>query len=270
VRGFRTPCLLFQLDDGVNLNICHFVQSSVPSGLINTHVERGTFLGMAGTSWIHLSLDQRPTQCQGTYQSVESYPCPIQFSAPYTLEGLEFSWDGSTQNQWDCTALSPTQPHCATITSTNIEILTAPRLLTPAENATIPQNTGGRSCMPSPTRGSGIQIYFDWTDVQPLPDTGSTIVGYELLVQRDGSPLPLVNTTVSTSQFRSIQCDSFVADSNLSGWFWRVRARDSAGRFSPWTPDRHFTFGPCRLPNGSPCFAPAGSSQMQSTGNGTQ
>jgi hypothetical protein len=42
-------------------------------------------------------------------------------------------------------------------------------------------------------------------------------------------------------------CGSYVVDSNLEGWSWRVRARDELGNFSDWSEPGTFRFEPCRL-----------------------
>ena len=104
VSGAGGDCLLFTLDDGLNLNICHFAQER--TDLLGKHVERGTVLGTAATSWIHLSLDARPKQCTGGWKFLNkksSYYCPIEFVFPHTLEGKSLSSDGST-NQWKNTS----------------------------------------------------------------------------------------------------------------------------------------------------------------------
>jgi hypothetical protein len=101
VRGAGGPCLLFTLDDGLNLNICHF--DSQRTDLLGKHVERGTVLGTAATSWLHLSLDARPKQCTGGWTNQPSYYCPIEFVSPHTLEGKSLPSDGSA-NQWKNTS----------------------------------------------------------------------------------------------------------------------------------------------------------------------
>jgi len=104
VYGAGGPCLLFTLDDGLNLNICHFAKENTE--LLGKHVARGTVLGTAATSWIHLSLDARPKQCTGGWtfsNKKSSYPCPIEFVSPHTLEGKPLPSDGSV-NQWKNTS----------------------------------------------------------------------------------------------------------------------------------------------------------------------
>src|SRR6185436_16798146 len=65
--------------------------------------------------------------------------------------------------------------------------------------------------------------------------------------------LPIVNTTTAGSQHTFTSCNSFVADGNLSGWEWRVRAKDAAGNFGEWSETRVFDFAACRLPDASAC-----------------
>jgi hypothetical protein len=129
----------------------------------------------------------------------------------------------------------------------------APKLRAPAEDAFIAQNNPAIGCPFHVTRGYGLQIVFDWTDVH-----GAGIVGYDVYAKKDTAISPIIDTFVPTSGYTFTQCNSFVADSNLTGWEWKVRTRDSSGNVSPWT-TRRFGFAPCRLADGTPCYAPPGS-----------
>ncbi|KKU92181.1 MAG: hypothetical protein UY21_C0004G0016 [Microgenomates group bacterium GW2011_GWA1_48_10] len=97
VSGSGGNCLNFKLDDGTNLNICHFKKVTAPA---NVHVERGKILGKSSQKgWVHLSLDSRPALCSVGWklqpkQSAQYY-CPLQFISPYTFEGRSLNWDGS-------------------------------------------------------------------------------------------------------------------------------------------------------------------------------
>jgi hypothetical protein len=93
----KRDCLGFTLDDGVHFNICHFATQR--SDLLGKHVTQGTVLGMAATSWIHLSLDSRPKSCSGGWTAA-SYPCPVQFTDSHALEGQPLPSNG-TADQWD-------------------------------------------------------------------------------------------------------------------------------------------------------------------------
>ena len=110
VYGHGGSCLLFQLDSNLNMNVCHF--STVITNLLNKHVERGTILGTASSTWIHLSLDARPKLCTGgwTLPRGTEYFCPVPLTSPYTLEGQSLSPDG-TADQWNG----------LTLTSQNVE-----------------------------------------------------------------------------------------------------------------------------------------------------
>jgi len=129
------------------------------------------------------------------------------------------------------------------------DTLQAPTLLSPVEGAIITQNNPATGCPLTSGRGYGLRIDFDWTD--STSDNG--IAGYELFVKKASATLPLTDVFVPSSLFTFIQCASFATDENLTGWQWRVRAEDTLGNFSAWTPDRTFQFAPCRLADGSVC-----------------
>ncbi|WP_374971538.1 CARDB domain-containing protein [Terrabacter sp. BE26] len=93
-----SDCLLFRLRDGRNMNICHFGGGG-RSDILGRVVPRGTVLGTSGSSWIHLSIDERPTTCSGGYSSPASYYCPVSFTATHAFEGQDLTPDG-TANQW--------------------------------------------------------------------------------------------------------------------------------------------------------------------------
>jgi len=133
--------------------------------------------------------------------------------------------------------------------------LGTPELVAPINGAVIEQNNPNIGCTLSsePTRGFGFQILFDWTDV--AADVG--VAGYELLAQHEGAALPIVNTFVQgASQYTLTSCNSFVQDAVLTGWQWRVRAKDTNGNVGPWTEMGAFVFAPCRLTDESECRAP--------------
>ena len=101
----------------------------------------------------------------------------------------------------------------------------------------------------NPDRGYGFEIAFDWTDV-------AAAVEYDLFAIHRGAPLPLVDTQVSGSDHTNTRCNSFVTDSNLDDWDWRVRARDAQGNTGNWSQTATFRFEPCRLAGGGSCSAP--------------
>jgi hypothetical protein len=144
VPGYGGDCLNFQLDNGVNLNICHFARDNEVTSLMGEHVDRGTKLGVASTlngSWqpIHLSLDSRSSKLPIYDHSLPSpeehyqtggwtvpltlannvtiltdrtpYYAPIQFAGVYSIEGHSLVWDGHTSDQ-----------KFAPFTSTNVEV----------------------------------------------------------------------------------------------------------------------------------------------------
>ena len=121
-----------------------------------------------------------------------------------------------------------------------------PTLISPINNATIPQNDPTIGCPSHPTRGFGYLVKFDWTDAT----SPHGIAGYEIFAN--------VRTPqfVATSEFTRASCNVFVIDPNLEGWEWRVRARDRRGQLGPWSAIGLYRFAPCRLADGRPCNAP--------------
>ena len=117
-----------------------------------------------------------------------------------------------------------------------------PVLLTPAANAVIPQNNPNSGCPFDVMSGAGIRIDFDWADVT----APGGLAGYEILVQRQQSELPLVNTATTVSEYHFQRCGSYAAGANLDGWVWKVRAVDRLGQFGPWA-ERSFSYAPCRI-----------------------
>ena len=133
-------------------------------------------------------------------------------------------------------------------------LVSVPTLLTPVSNAVIQQNNPASGCPANPTRGFGLREFFDWTD----STSPYGIRGYELYVIHPGATIPVIDTFVATSELTSVSCNAFVIDENLLGWQWRVRAQDIGGNYSDWTPWGTFQYGPCRLANGTACYAPPG------------
>ena len=91
-------CLLFQLRDGNNMNICHFAGGG-RTDILGESVSRGTVLGTAGSPWMHLSIDARPTSCSGGWTGATSYPCPVPFAGANAFEGQELTPNGDA-DQW--------------------------------------------------------------------------------------------------------------------------------------------------------------------------
>jgi len=94
----------------------------------------------------------------------------------------------------------------------------------------------------------GVRIRFEWE--APAGD----IDGYDILVRGPNAANPLVERTLSGTSFTFESCHGYVADHNLEGWQWRVRARDSAGQVGDWSRTGHFRFEPCRV-DGRVCLA---------------
>ncbi len=132
------------------------------------------------------------------------------------------------------------------------EIVSVPTLITPINNVAITQNDPNIGCPPHPTRGFGSRIFFDWTD----SSSPNGIAGYHIFAKHQNAQFPIVDTFVTASEFTTTRCNSFVIDANLEGWGWDVQARDNFGNLSPKSETGTFKFEPCRLDDGTPCFAP--------------
>jgi hypothetical protein len=150
---------------------------------------------------------------------------------------------------------APTRPSAPPPTPAPV-VLTRPAAVAPVGDVAIPQNQAETGCTYHPDSGYGAQIHFRW-----LPSESSRgLAGYELVATHMGAPNPLVQTFFpspggSTTLTWTI-CNGFVADGNLDGWEWRVRARDAAGSLSDWSAPGTFHFEPCRIRRRQPCAAP--------------
>lgn len=136
--------------------------------------------------------------------------------------------------------------------NTPVSLVSVPTLLMPINNAVVKQSDPASGCSANPTRGYGWRILFDWTD----STSPNGIQGYQLYVIDSGAAIPGIDTYVAKSESNEIACNSFVIDQNLQGWQWRVRAQDNRGNYSDWTPWSTFQYAPCRLANGTACYAP--------------
>ena len=95
-----------------------------------------------------------------------------------------------------------------------------PRLLKPLADATLPQPEIGN-------------WRFDWQD-----SPGAK--GYEIVVLGPGSIWPAVQTTTTTSDYVLGVRQGYIADHNLRGWSWRVRAQYADDTWGPWSWIRRF------------------------------
>ena len=127
-----------------------------------------------------------------------------------------------------------------------------PEPLEPINSAVIQQNRTDIGCSADPTRGSGAQIVFQWRAPSSAP---SAIAGYYLIAYNEAAEYPIVDTFVSGSSYVDTSCNSFVIDQYLAGWHWQVQAVYSGGGNSAWSPLASFRFAPCRLSDGTPCYA---------------
>lgn len=83
--------LRIKLDNGLNMNVCHFATFSVDIG---KHVDRGKVLGTRNTSHVHLSLDDRHGS-GNLCPSTERCYLPVPFSGKYTIEGISLDPDSA-------------------------------------------------------------------------------------------------------------------------------------------------------------------------------
>lgn len=99
----------------------------------------------------------------------------------------------------------------------------APRLIEPISDATLPQPNAG-------------EWRFDWEDV---PGAKS----YEIVILGASAAFPLrARTTTSDHVFADRE--SYIAEHNLLGWSWRVRAQYQNGTWGPWSRIRRFNVNP--------------------------
>jgi hypothetical protein len=119
----------------------------------------------------------------------------------------------------------------------------------PVANAVIAQNDPTIGCLSDPTHGFGFKLKFGWS-----PTTFTSFGHYHLVVQR-GTAQPIIDDDLRLHRLRSVNCGSFVIDSNLSGWHWQVTTFDFNGQLLETSELRNFSFAPCRLSNGQACFS---------------
>ena len=99
-----------------------------------------------------------------------------------------------------------------------------PRLLEPIAEATLPQ----------PETDTW---RFDWEDTPGAK-------AYELVVLGSSAIFPLVHTITKTSEYVYDERSGYIADQNLLGWSWRVRAQHGNGKWGPWSRIRRFNVSP--------------------------
>jgi len=104
-----------------------------------------------------------------------------------------------------------------------------PVLTSPLEGATLPQPSEAWS--------------FDWNDSL---DPGSGIAGYQIYVIREGAGSPVINASVTDSEYSEI-LGGEIWYMHLHDWTWTVRAQNNAGLWSPWSTIRTFSVKPAMV-----------------------
>lgn len=136
-----------------------------------------------------------------------------------------------------------------------VVVLTRPAVEAPIGGAAIPQNVASEGCAFHPDRGHGFQIVFRWRP----SEASRGVAGYEIVAQHLGSERPMVDTFFPSpggaTTMTWTSCRGYVADANLDGWVWRVRARDTSGSVSDWSDPASFRFEPCRINRRQACSA---------------
>ncbi len=103
-----------------------------------------------------------------------------------------------------------------------------PTPISPPIGAVIQQNTA--SCR-------GFRIRFEWSVPEPRD-----IFEYQIKILGPGMRDYAVDRLVPGRSFLWNSCEIGITDQNLSGWTWRVRARDRERQWGFWTPAILFHF----------------------------
>jgi len=104
-----------------------------------------------------------------------------------------------------------------------------PVLTSPAEGATLPQPDEAWS--------------FNWNDSS---DPESGIAGYQIYVIREGAGSPVINASVTDSEYSEI-LGGEIWYIDLHDWTWKVRAQNNAGLWSSWSAIRTFDVAPAMV-----------------------
>lgn len=126
---------------------------------------------------------------------------------------------------------------------TTLFVLTAPALATPENGAEIEQNDPTTGCPFDNRRGYGFEATFSWAE----SDSSAGVASYELLVHRPQAQLAAIHESITATTYVWRSCNVFVAEPNLTGWEWRVRAIDRNAQVSDWSDTRAFNFRLCRV-----------------------
>jgi hypothetical protein len=99
-----------------------------------------------------------------------------------------------------------------------------PQLLEPMADAVLPQPYAS-------------EWRFDWEDVPGVK-------GYEIVILGPAAVFPLVQRRTISSEHAVPVSQGYIAEHNLRGWSWRVRAQHADGTWGPWSNVRRFNVNP--------------------------
>ncbi len=123
---------------------------------------------------------------------------------------------------------SPTPTASSPPTTTPV-IAVPPTLTSPAASALLPQHVAG-GCP-----GPDIQWNFTWQ-----APANVEAAAYDIVIERPPDA-PLVSKSTTTSSYtHTLPCAAFIADNNLTGWTWKVRAKSASGSAGQWSEPRPF------------------------------
>lgn len=127
-----------------------------------------------------------------------------------------------------------------------------PQLRSPSDGAVLPQNNATADCAADSAAGYGIRQVFVWA--RP---GDPRVAGYLVFAKRAGSGAALIlDAYTADTTYTHLSCGSYVADAFLDGWQWKVRSVLAGGAMSDYSTVRTWSYEPCRLSDGRPCFSP--------------
>ena len=105
----------------------------------------------------------------------------------------------------------------------------APLPVSPANGSILPQDNNDRCTEVENSPG------VTWTLQWHYPGDPAEVLHYHLWCIIGGQDWAVLDTLVSGSSEYTHDSCGFIAEQNLRGWSWRVRAQDRAGNWGPWS-----------------------------------